>query len=82
MELPFLRVSRLLKPLPGSITGDEGMPGWQMKPLVSIAFERESARMGETGLQNQFGIYCVKGKKIAKATTTTKKAQHHERNKL
>lgn len=39
--------------------------------------------MGETGLQNQFEIYCVKGKiKKAKTTTTTKKAHHHARNKL
>lgn len=74
MELPLLRVSQLLKPLPGSITGDEGMPGWQMKPLVSIAFERESARMGETGLQNQFGIYCVKGKKNSQSDNNNKKS--------
>lgn len=72
MELPLLRVSQLLKPLPGSITGDEGMPGWQMKPLVSIAFE--SARMGETGLQNQFGIYCVKGKKNSQSDNNNKKS--------
>lgn len=54
-----------------------------MKPLVSITFERESARMGETRLQNQFEIYCVKGKEKKKAkTTTTTKAQRHARNEL
>lgn len=47
-----------------------------MKPLISITFERESTRMGETGLQNQFEIYCVKGKKKPKKPT------HHPRNKL
>lgn len=46
-----------------------------MKPLVSVTFERESTRMGEAGLQNQFEIYCVKGKK-----NNTK--PHHPRNKL
>lgn len=61
--------AQLLKPFSGSITGDEGMPGGQVKPLVSITFERESARMGETGLQNQLEIYCVKGKKKPKQKT-------------
>lgn len=32
--------AQLLKPFSGSITGTEGMPGPQVKPLVSIAFER------------------------------------------
>lgn len=69
--------AQLLKPFSGSITGDEGMPGGQVKPLVSITFERESARMGETGLQNQLEIYCVKGKK--KAQTKTKTNPHQKK---
>lgn len=55
--------AQLWKPSSESSTGDQGMPGGQIKPLISITFERESTRMGETGLQNQFEIYCVKGKK-------------------
>lgn len=80
MELTSPNVSlpraQLWKPSSESITGDQGMPGGQMKPLISITFERESTRMGETGLQNQFEIYCVKGKKKPKKPT------HHPRNKL
>lgn len=55
--------AQLWKPSSESIAGDQGMPGGQMKPLSPITFERESTRIGERGLQNQFEIYCVKGKK-------------------
>lgn len=38
--------------------------------------------MGETGLQNQFEIYCVKGKEKKSQNNNNKKAQHHARNEL
>ena len=49
-------------------------PGGQMKPLSPITFEKESTRMGERGLQNQFEIYCVEA--------GGEEANHHPRNKL